>query len=47
LGLYLYGLFLLVFYWHFIAIVIDPDEEIEIKDPNYVGPLSYKKVKRH
>ena len=27
--------------------LIDPDEEIDVKDPNYVGPLSYKKVKRH
>lgn len=24
-----------------------PDEEVESRDMNYVGPLSYNKVKRH
>jgi len=27
--------------------IVEPDEELEAKDPNFVGPLSYKKVKRH
>jgi hypothetical protein len=30
-------------FWELIV----PDEELEMRDPNFVGPLSRNKVKRH